>query len=102
MEFSYLGKHCYKCSQQDYLPFLCKDCNHYYCLEHRFHGCLDKTDTIIVKRKKRKKIKKKSNSGLKCHDKNCNENYFDTYKCKYCNKHYCIHHSHHKCSKRHK
>ena len=100
MEFIDLGKHCYKCSQQDFLPFLCKDCNHYYCLEHRFHGCLGKT--VKRKKRKRKNIKKKIDNNKKCYNKDCNEGYFDTYKCKHCNKYYCLYHRHHGCLYRHK
>ena len=46
MEFSNLGKHCYICKQQDFLPFFCNYCKQHYCLEHRNHDC-----NIITKKK---------------------------------------------------
>lgn len=38
MEFCDLGKHCKLCFRQDYLPFQCKFCREFYCLEHRMIG----------------------------------------------------------------
>jgi len=43
MEFCDVGKHCKLCFRQDYLPFQCKYCREFYCLEHRMirdHHCL--------------------------------------------------------------
>lgn len=45
MEFCDLGKHCKFCFRQDYLPFQCKYCREFYCLEHRMmddHQCIKK------------------------------------------------------------
>lgn len=54
MEFCDLGMHCSlkECNRQDYLPFQCKYCKKFYCLEHRFpfkHYCseLEKTKNKI-------------------------------------------------------
>ena len=43
MDFSDLGKHCYYCNRQDYLPFQCDCCNKYFCKEHwKEHNCKKK------------------------------------------------------------
>ena len=91
MEFGDLGKHCHICKQIDFLPFFCEDCQHYYCLDHRDHGCLDKKQKIV---KKRKKIKIKH----KCSYTSCSEKYIETYKCKKCHQYYCLVHRFHGCN----
>lgn len=37
MDFVYLGAHCSltTCKQQDFLPFICENCRHTFCLDHR-------------------------------------------------------------------
>ena len=37
-----IGKHCYKCGQLDFLPFVCDKCNKVFCRYHRVyenHDC---------------------------------------------------------------
>ena len=42
-----LGKHCFKCSELDFLPFHCEFCNHTYCSKHRgleTHDCVGRAE----------------------------------------------------------
>ena len=44
MEFSDLGKICYFCKRQDYLPIECDNCHKFFCSEHSSmdsHKCSD-------------------------------------------------------------
>ena len=64
MEFSDLGKHCKYCNRQDYLPFLCDNCNEYMCKDHR--RPLDHECKKIPKNKSAPKIKQKIIRCKKC------------------------------------
>ena len=116
MDFSDLGKHCYYCNRQDYLPFQCDCCNKYFCKEHwKEHNC--KKKEIKYKDIKcplcfKKFILEESedeNNYIskhfdvscsyfkeKCCFKKCKEyNYLN--ECIKCKKKYCISHRHHEC-----
>lgn len=114
-----IGKHCSfpDCNQLDFLPFLCKECDKYYCLKHRTcseHQCKS------IKKEKTKKIKcpickhkflinKNEDPNLiinnhiiknctgplkKCSYKKCKEKSNLVF-CKLCKKNYCIKHRFH-------
>ena len=64
MEFDDLGKRCFLCNQQDYLPIKCDLCNKFFCLEHSSidsHQCPEFYSKKIVKKHKNKRKKKKVN-----------------------------------------
>lgn len=85
MEFSNVGKQCYLCNTQDFLPIQCPICNMWYCSAHSFyqaHGCKIKQKDYIKKKEKlvkcavcRKKMKE-----------------YRLIKCKECNKKLCLDH----------
>lgn len=61
MDFVNLGKHCFLCKFQCYLPHFCEHCKQYTCDEHRTcenHDCIS-IKKINTKRKKQIKNKKK-------------------------------------------
>ena len=92
MEFSDLGKHCAKCNYIDYLPFLCTQCNKYYCLEHRSydeHECKNKPKQTKLKEKDLVIPKNK------CGYKKCKNNSIFQFYCSECKKKYCTNHRHH-------
>lgn len=76
MEFCDLGSHCSleECRRQDYLPFQCKYCSNFYCLEHRSvsdHNCFKYKDEEENEKKNKKTrqcffCKKKTKLELKC------------------------------------
>ncbi len=63
MEFDDLGKRCFLCNQQDYLPIKCDLCNKFFCLEHSSidsHQCPKfYCKKVVKKTHKNKKGKKK-------------------------------------------
>lgn len=94
MCFDNLGKDCAlkECQQKDYLPFECKYCKQFYCLEHRSvvdHNC------YVYNQKKRKNIlRKKTYYCFVCKKKTMVE-----WKCKLCSKNTCFKHfEFHDCS----
>jgi len=69
MDFDNLGKRCFLCNQQDYLPIKCDLCNKFFCIKHSSidsHHCPEfyskkKVVKTKVKKKKEKKNKEKKN-----------------------------------------
>lgn len=58
MEFSDLGKICYFCNRQDYLPIKCDNCYKFFCSEHSSissHNCPNVKKKKKIKKKKKKK-----------------------------------------------
>lgn len=54
MEFDNLGKKCYMCHQQDFLPIECDLCNKFFCLNHSsidYHQCPNFNDKTQNKKK---------------------------------------------------
>lgn len=98
MEFSDLGSHCSlkECNRQDYLPFQCKYCHEFYCLEHRTeidHNCSKYEETTRTKIKKKKEVK---HTCIVCKKDTKIE-----MKCFMCQKNTCLAHRHyHTCLKR--
>jgi len=88
MDDYYIGAHCAKCQQIDYLPFKCTKCNRSYCKDHRSHGC--QIDSKVIDNQNTSKINTK-----KCPMNGCNDNLVISYKCNMCNIQYCIKHRHH-------
>lgn len=95
MEFNNLGKNCRYCLQKDFLPFLCKYCNHYYCMNHtntKYHQDCNKL-------KEKSNIKKIKFNKKKCFVCNKKDKY--NYTCNKCNKDVCMIHRYeweHKCN----
>lgn len=91
MEF---GRKCQftNCNIVDFLPFYCRECNKYYCLNHRTycsHNCINNPNNRqnkIIKKKKKKYI---------CNFPNCNKRGIILSLCNKCNKYYCIKHRFH-------
>jgi hypothetical protein len=62
MEFDHLGKRCYMCHQQDFLPIECDLCNKFFCLEHSSidsHQCPNFNSENDIEKKQKSKKKKK-------------------------------------------
>jgi hypothetical protein len=91
MEFSDVGEHCsdLTCKRQDYLPFKCEECNKYYCLDHRVHGCINKDDNVVTELVKY--------DMPKCSQKRCNKYILVDNICNNCHKNHCINHRFHNC-----
>lgn len=92
-----IGKHCFlkECNQEDFLPFQCKFCKEYFCLEHRQpdnHFCQHETQNTRAKEKiqipKFPCIVCKKNTNTKTPCNICNKNvclthrFSDTHPCK--------------------
>lgn len=93
MEFSDLGKHCAICNLQDYLPFNCPGCKHWYCSDHRAyesHNCKNKP----IDKQKTNQILKNA-IRYKCSYKNCREKSIYKFVCPTCMKNHCISHRQH-------
>lgn len=93
MEFSDMGEHCSDtaCRKQDYLPFKCDICNKYYCLDHRNHGCEEKSNVVVEKTKVDIPV---------CSRKRCTVHILVDNICDQCNKNYCIRHRFHGCEEK--
>ena len=116
MEFDYVGKRCYKCNFQDFLPFKCNSCSNYFCKNHKNdHECIEikkkfksvncpmcfKKFIIEENEEENNYILKHFEENCsafkeKCSFKNCNNHQY-LIKCSKCNKKYCISHRHHNC-----
>lgn len=91
-----IGKPCYFCRKQDFLPFECKHCHFYFCIKHRApsahkcmstENCKEKSFTCTV-------IK------YEC-EYCCKKSYIETL-CPVCNLNFCVSHRHpeaHQCEK---
>jgi predicted nucleic acid binding AN1-type Zn finger protein len=96
MEFYDIGKHCKECNKQDYLPFICNECNNYFCKEHIYkdqHNC-------IYPLQKNKKLVHKSVM-FKCTYPKCKKKEFMELYCSNCKKNFCLTHRYievHKCN----
>lgn len=88
MEFSNLGKHCFICRQQDFLPFFCNFCEKYYCLEHRNHDC-NIPSKNIPKKSKPKNLNR-------CQQ--CRKKVLVPIICQTCQRKSCIQHRFHDCN----
>ena len=94
MEFSNLGKHCYSCSQQDFLPFSCEQCGNNFCKNHiTQHSCQEQNNNVATE-----KITIKKKKVYKC--KFCNKklNKYLLIKCKNCHFKFCTSHINHNCN----
>lgn len=97
MEFCDLGKHCSlkECRRQDYLPFQCKYCQNFYCLDHRSiteHKCSKYRELT-------RKVVPKSSTKYYCIV--CQKNTKIEMKCPMCKKNTCLGHRHyHLCSEK--
>ncbi len=94
MEFSDVGKRCYHCNTQDYLPIQCPTCQQWFCSAHSLyekHGC-----RII-----QKKYTKKKEKLMKCSVCKTKMREYRFIICKGCNKRLCLEHRYknkHKCT----
>ena len=88
MEFSNVGKHCYICKQQDFLPFFCNFCEQYYCLKHRNHDCNIPVENI-PKKSKTKNLNR-------CQQ--CRKKVLVPIICQTCQRKSCISHRFHDCN----
>lgn len=62
MEFDHLGKRCFLCNQQDFLPIECDLCNKFFCMEHSSidsHQCPNFQPNYVIREKKKKRKKEK-------------------------------------------
>ena len=93
-----VGKHCHKCGQLDFLPFVCDKCNKVFCRYHRIyetHNCQN------YNLNNNKLISNLSTGQFKC--KICNKIELIEIKCKICDTITCLQHKfpdQHKCGKK--
>lgn len=104
MEFSSLGKNCYKCNNLDFLPVFCTKCNQFYCKDHykkNKHNCVsDNDDPYNVNLLSESNDKKESIYKYNCNYRKCKTKEIIELKCRNCNKTFCKKHHYleiHKC-----
>ncbi len=96
MEFSDVGKHCYYCKQQDFLPFQCERCQRYFCLTHKEPDAHECECLVVNKTKTKTKTKTKINTTrvtkYKCSVPGCKQRMSFSNICTGCGKHHCLRH----------
>mmetsp|Transcript_12752 Transcript_12752/g.19296 ORF Transcript_12752/g.19296 Transcript_12752/m.19296 type:complete len:128 (-) Transcript_12752:22-405(-) len=91
-----IGKVCQHCSRQDYLPFQCEQCHHYFCKEHweAHQSCSTKTSLDSAKEIHPSLPAPSSNTATQCAQPSCKpkKGFQVMTFCQNCENNYCLKH----------